>query len=64
MALEAECRNFEKDDRKEMDENYSFTMTLDKGKHFGTFEEGRYERDLELVEKLKKQKTDEKDKIL
>lgn len=53
MQLEAECRNFDNQDRKEMDENYNFKMTLDKGSTFGTLGENRYNRDFKLIDDLK-----------
>jgi|APSaa5957512535_1039671.scaffolds.fasta_scaffold190971_1 hypothetical protein len=45
-----------------MEENYNFKMTLDKGSTFGTLGENRYTRDLDLIEKLKAQKIEEKTK--
>lgn len=42
-----------------MDENYSFKMTIDKGENFGKLGSDRYDRDLKLIEELKKQKEDE-----
>jgi len=62
--LEAECRAYELQDRKEGEEHYNFKMTLDKGKATGELSKGRYERDLKLIEELKTTKTAERDKVI
>lgn len=49
LALEAECRNYELQDRKESEEHYNFKMTLDKGVATGDLSQLRYERDLKLI---------------
>jgi len=64
MQLEAECRNYDNQDRKEMDENYNFKMTLDKGSTFGTLGLDRYERDEKLIKDLRAKKTEERDKCV
>ena len=64
MALEAECRSFEKENQREMDENYQSTMKLDKGLGFGALNLQRHDRDTKLIADLRKEKEDEKDKLI
>jgi hypothetical protein len=51
-------------DKKESDEHYNFTMTLDQGKATGTLSKDRYDRDHKLIEELKTAKTAERDKVI
>lgn len=53
VQLEAEVRNYEAQNLKEMEENYNFKMSLDKGSAFGAMHQGRHERDLKLIEDLR-----------
>jgi hypothetical protein len=62
--FEAECRNYEQQNMKEMDENYRFKMQLDKGAAFGALYLHRHDRDTKLITDLRKKKQDEKQKLI
>jgi len=47
-----------------MDENYRFKMSLDKGAAFGALYLHRHDRDTKLISDLRKQKQDEKKKLI
>lgn len=64
MQLEAECRSYENQNQKEMDENYRFKMTLDKGVAFGALHLHRHDRDTKLIADLRKEKQEENDRLV
>lgn len=64
MQIEADCRNYEGQNMKEMEENYSYKMALDKSEAFGSLGTHRHERDLNLITNFRNEKADEKKKLL
>ena len=61
--IEMDCRNLTSQLQKEMQENYSNTMHLDKNDKFGKLKSDRFELDKKLTTEHEEQKTAEKTKV-
>ena len=64
LQIEADCRNYENQNMKEMEENYSYKMALDKSDAFGSLGTHRHDRDLRLITDFRNEKDDEKKKLV